>query len=69
MYEGHQSVLERLPLGNFKIKSFTSLKTSKLQHNKDQYKNIMTVVMLHLLLVFELIHQAFLVNLLFFINF
>ena len=61
--EEEQDVFEKLTLRDFKMQSSTALKTSKKWSvMMTSNKNIMSVVLLSLFLVFELIQEATMVN-------
>ena len=61
-----QAVFEQLTFNDFKKWIFTALKTFNIYPTLMQHMNIMSVVLLSLLLIFELIHQAALLNFMFF---
>ena len=61
-----QAAFEQLTFNDFKKWSFTALKTFNIYPILMQHMNIMSVVLLSLLLIFELIHQAALLNFMFF---
>ena len=65
--EIEQDVFEKLTLRDFKMRTSTALKTSKkcniiMTNNRNNNKNIMSVVLLSLFLIFELIQQTAAVN-------
>ena len=70
--DDEQAVFEQITPRNFKNWSSTALRTSNnstiiITNNNDKNKNIISMVFL-LLLIFEFIQQAYLVNFMFFSN-